>query len=116
MSLAELKQEIAKLRRLRVADRSYEAKLTQYIYMHWALPFVPFFFAWMGIPLGLRPVRASTGLGLGVSLAIALGYYMIFYTFHLIGQQGAIPHLVAAWLPNVVLFAAALALFINARR
>lgn len=116
MSLAELKQEIAKLRRLSVADRSYEAKLTQYIYMHWALPFVPFFFAWMGIPLGLRPVRASTGLGLGVSLAIALGYYMIFYTFHLIGQQGAIPHLVAAWLPNVVLFAAALALFINARR
>lgn len=116
MSLAELKRELANRRQLGLPWRPHQVQLIQYIHMHWALPWLPFFFAFVGVPLGLRPARATAGIGLGLSLVIALAYYVIFYSLHLVGQQGAINNLVAAWLPNGVLFAAGIALFMHARR
>ncbi|MCE5240600.1 LptF/LptG family permease [bacterium] len=115
MSLRELWRELANRRRMGMAFRPYQVQIIQYIHMHWALPWLPTFFAFVGIPLGLRPARATAGIGLGLSLVIALAYYVMFYSLVLVGQQGAIPCVVAAWLPNTVLFGAGIALFAKAQ-
>jgi lipopolysaccharide export system permease protein len=115
MSLRELRVELEDRRRLGLPYRPNQVQVVQYIHMHWALPWLPFFFAFVGIPLGLRPTRATSGIGLGLSLVIALAYYVMFYSLVLVGQQGAIPTLLAAWLPNGTLLAAGIALFLRAR-
>lgn len=115
MSLRELRVELEERRRVGLPYRPNQVQVVQYIHMHWALPWLPFFFAFVGIPLGLRPARATSGIGLGLSLVIALAYYVMFYSLVLVGQQGAIPTLLAAWLPNGTLLAAGIALFMRAR-
>jgi len=115
MNIAELRRELA--RRQEVGLSGYPVRqVIQYINMRWALPWIPLGFALIGIPLGLRPARATAGIGLGLSLVIAFIYYVFFQTMHLIGQQGTLPSLVAAWLPNGLLFGAGIALFVNARK
>ena len=109
MALKDLKVELPR-------GKYPRRQIIQYMKMHWALPWVSLGFALIGIPLGLRPVRATAGIGLGLSLVIAFAYYVLFNALHLIGQQGALPSVVAAWLPNGVLFGAGLTLFLNARR
>lgn len=115
MSLAQLQQQFAKLMRFG-ATRPEITQVIQYMNTELAKPWIPFFFAFVGIPLGMRPTRASTGIGLGLSLVIALAYYVLFHSMHLVGQQGAVPPAVAAWLPNGILFATGMVLFTNAGR
>ncbi|MBU0611252.1 MAG: LptF/LptG family permease [Armatimonadetes bacterium] len=115
MSLADLREELALRRRIGLPYRPDQVKVVQYIHMHWALPWLPTFFAFIGIPLGLRPARATSGIGMGLSLVIALSYYLMFYSLVLIGQQGAINTVLAAWLPNGVLLVAGAVLFARAQ-
>jgi lipopolysaccharide export system permease protein len=115
MSIAQLRHELQQRQRLGLQGYPIR-QVVQYINMRKALPWIPLGFTLIGIPLGLRPVRASSALGLGLSLAIAFAYYVFFQALHLIGQQGTMPSLVAAWLPNGVLFGAGIMLFVNAQR
>lgn len=116
MSLPDL---IARLKQLRLTGQPYKPDILaviQTIYMRMALPWACLGFALIGVPLGLRPTRATTGIGLGLSLVIVFAYYVIFNTMTLIGQQGSLPPVLVAWLPNLVLFGAGLGLFAGARR
>jgi len=115
MSLADLWEELRNRREVGLAFKPFQVQIIQYIRMHWALPWLPAFFAFVGIPLGLRPARATAGIGLGLSLVIALAYYVMFYSLVLVGQSGAISTILAAWLPNGVLLSAGLVLFAKAQ-
>lgn len=115
MSLAELRTEVDKRRRDGVRELEV-LKVLQAIQMHWALPWASLGFAFIGVPLGLRPARATTGIGLGLSLVIVFAYYIIYNTLSLVGQQGTLPPWVVAWLPNGILFGAGLGLFLSADR
>lgn len=115
MSLAQLRRELAKRRRFNTPLAGI-TQVIQYMYTESAKPWIPFFFAFVGIPLGMRPTRASTGIGLGLSLVVSLAYFILLHSMHLVGQTGAIPSVVAAWLPNGVLLGTGLVLFAHAGR
>ena len=80
------------------------------------LPFSCFIFGLFGIPLGLRPQRASTSLGLGLSLVFILFYYILMTLGRALGISGTVSGLVGSWIPNIVFGIIGVILFINARR
>ncbi len=116
MSMAELRRAISNQRLVSSPQSSEVLSLVMTMYLRWAVPWASLGFALIGIPLGLRPNRATTSIGLGLSLVIVFAYYVLFNTMNVAGSQGALPPLLAAWLPNIVLYGAGLGLFLSIRR
>jgi len=116
MTLAELSRDIHRIRQLPATAHNKLAELVEYFHMRLAIPWSALGFALIGAPLALRPKRTSTGVGLGISLAIILAYYIIFNTLRVVGEQGALPPALAAWLPNLILYGTGLGLLIDASR
>ncbi|MBC8016822.1 MAG: LPS export ABC transporter permease LptG [Sporomusaceae bacterium] len=98
MTISELKQKIKILEREYVKTNIYEVELQQRI----AIPVASFVFALIGTPLGLQPNRSSSSIGLGISIIIIFIYYTIMTITTALGQGGAIPPALAAWIPNIV--------------
>jgi lipopolysaccharide export system permease protein len=84
--------------------------------MRWAVPWAALGLALIGVPLGIRPQRTSTGVGLAISLGVILVYYPVFNMMRILGQQGALPPGLSDWIPNLLLYAIGLGLLINASR
>jgi Predicted permeases len=68
----------------------------------YAIPFACLAFTLIGAPLGLRPQRTSSSLGLGLSVLIIFAYYVLLFVSQALGQIGTLGPEVAAWLPNFV--------------
>jgi lipopolysaccharide export system permease protein len=98
MTIKELKQEIAFLRSEGAPTGIYEVELYQRI----TIPMTCFIFAMIGAPLGLQPHRSSSSIGFGISLIIIFIYYAIMTFTTTLGQGGAIPPALGAWLPNLI--------------
>jgi len=117
MTLAELSRDIQRMRKLPAAAQNKLAELVQnklaelveYYHIRLTIPWSALGFALIAAPLALRPKRTTTGVGLGISLAIILAYYVV-------GEQGALPPALAAWLPNMILYGVGLGLLIDASR
>ena len=116
MTAAELRQEIRRTRQLPAPARQGLTVLEAYYYNHLALPWAAFGFALIGVPLAVRPKRTTTGIGLGISLAIILVYYVVFNSLRVLGEQGALPPLLAAWLPNLILYGVGVGLLLDTSR
>ncbi len=116
MTLAELNRDIQRMRKLPAAAVKKLTELVEYYHMRLAAPWSALGFALIAAPLALRPKRTTTGVGLGISLVIILGYYIIFNTLRVVGEQGALPPALAAWLPNMILYGIGLGLLIDASR
>ncbi len=114
MSLAELKRDIARTRQLPAPARKKLPELVEYYHIRLAAPWSALGFALIAAPLALRPKRTTTGVGLGISLAIILSYYIIFNILRVVGEQGALSPMLAAWLPNLILYAVGLGLITDA--
>lgn len=74
-----------------------------------AVPFACLVFALVGAPMGLAPQRGSGAIGLGLSVLVIFVYYVLMFVSMALGQTGALPAGLAAWIPNIV--AASLGLF-----
>jgi lipopolysaccharide export system permease protein len=78
--------------------------------------FAPLAFALVGIPLGLSTRRKETSSGSGMSLAVAVGYFLFF----IIADESQGSHLLLTkalmWLPNVVCLALGIFLFRRATK
>lgn len=98
MSIKELKQQIAILNREYVKSSIFEVELHQRI----SIPMASFVFSLIGTPLGLQPHRSSSSIGLGISIVIIFIYYTIMTITTALGQGGAVPAILAAWLPNII--------------
>jgi len=116
MTLVELKQDIVRMRQLPASAREKLPELVEYFHMRLAIPWSALGFAIIAAPLAVRPKRTTTGVGLGISLAIILAYYVIFNALRVVGEQGALPPALAAWLPNMILYGVGLGLLIDASR
>ena len=116
MTLAELKRDILAMRQLPEPARNKLPELVEYYHIRLAMPWCALGFALIAAPLALRPKRTTTGVGLGISLAIILAYYIIFNTLRVVGEQGALPPALAAWLPNLILYSVGLGLLVDATR
>lgn len=98
MTIRELKQQISVLQREYVKSSTYEVELHQRI----AIPMASLVFALIGTPLGLSPHRSSSSTGLGLSIVIIFVYYIIMAVSTALGQGGAVPAVLAAWMPNII--------------
>lgn len=67
-----------------------------------AIPFASLAFALLGAPLGLKPRRASSSIGLGLSILIIFGYYIAMFFSMAMGETGFFPAWLSAWLPNIL--------------
>lgn len=118
MTLVELRERIYLHQQLLAPaqQRKDLIILREHYQIRLAAPWCALGFALVGVALGRRPQRTSTGVGLGVSLVIILAYYIIFNVSRIIGEQGTLPPALAAWLPNFILFATGGGLLIDASR
>jgi lipopolysaccharide export system permease protein len=98
MTIKELKQEINLLKSEYISTANYEVELQQRL----SIPMASFVFALIGTPLGLQPHRSSSSIGLGLSIIIIFMYYTIMTVTTALGQGGAIPAVLAAWIPNLI--------------
>lgn len=66
------------------------------------LPFASLVFALIGAPLGVRPQRASRGVGFGLSVIISFLYWIALQFVSILGRGGTLPPNLALALPNVL--------------
>ena len=118
MTLAELRGKIGRYQQIPANARPGRELivLREHYHIRLAVPWCALGFALIGVSLGQRPQRTSTGVGLGLSLAIILAYYIVFNILRVIGEQGTLPPVAAAWLPNFILFTIGVGLLIDAAR
>jgi lipopolysaccharide export system permease protein len=70
-----------------------------------SMPFAAFVLALVGLPLGVQPSRSQKTWGAGISAALGLAVFVIYYGILSIGltlaESGAVPARIALWLPNI---------------
>jgi lipopolysaccharide export system permease protein len=115
MTYSELQKLIAQQHRqgIRGDDVSMnEVELQRKI----ALPFTGLVFATVGVPLGIRPSRRSSGfgLGLGFSVLVIFAFYVLTSYLSVMGAKGLLDPVAAAWLPNLITLAFGIVLLLRA--
>jgi lipopolysaccharide export system permease protein len=81
-----------------------------------AIPFAPFVFAALGVPLGLRRSRAARSWGVLVCIVLVAAYYTLLNFGQYVGETGRAPAWLALWLPNLLFGAASIPLLRSAQR
>jgi lipopolysaccharide export system permease protein len=98
MSYAQLRQYIDKLVKSGVSATRYQVDLHAKV----ATALVSLIMAILGVSFGLRTGRAGVMLWVGLCIPMGFLYYMLLVLGFSLGRGGALPPLVAAWLPNLV--------------
>jgi lipopolysaccharide export system permease protein len=65
-----------------------------------AIPFASLVFALLGAPLGITRRRASSSIGLGLSIIVIFVYYILTFISMSFGELKILSPVLAAWLPN----------------
>lgn len=73
-----------------------------------AIPVAAIVIAMFAAPLATSSKRGGAAFGVGLSLATTIAYLAVFRVSSGLGHAGALPPLVAAWLPNVMFLVAAI--------
>jgi lipopolysaccharide export system permease protein len=112
MTFGELRQAIA------AKQLAGEPAFSGAVELHrrFSIPFACLAFAAIGIPLGIQPTRSVRSRGFTLSLGLILAYYILLTLGESLGQRGVLPACIAMWLPNLLLSALALMLFMRAAR
>lgn len=92
------------------------AKAKTELYLKYSVPFAPLFLALIGMPLSLKAPRDERMLGLILTYVLVFVYYLIYFIFRLLGFNGIVPPLLAAWMHNIVYGIAALVIFLMVRK
>ena len=106
MTLSELKESIAS----QEDPRTINVMRTE-IQERFSLAMVPLIFALLGVPLGIQSTRSGKGGGFAKALGITLLYYALLTTARTAGQDGLLPPYVAMWIPNILMLAGGIYLF-----
>jgi lipopolysaccharide export system permease protein len=101
MNYAELKETIRTLKEQGAAAKAVREMEVE-LHNKLAIPFASMVFALVGAPLGLRRLRGGTSVGLGLSVMIIFGYYIVWHGMHVLGEGGQVAPLLASWLPNAI--------------
>ncbi|MGQ9524557.1 MAG: LptF/LptG family permease [Armatimonadota bacterium] len=110
LTFRQLQQLIAAQERLGVDTLELQVQLHDKL----ALPFACLVFALIGAPLGLQRQRGSSAIGLGLSILVIFGFYVVSHYMHILGANGSVSPAVAAWLPNILGMSAGVVLSIRA--
>ena len=92
-------------KRIKIKQKTGEdvSKLMVELYLKTSLPFACFIFTLLGAPLGLKPQRSSNSVGIGISLLVVVFYYICMALGQWLGLIHALPGVLAAWLPNIII-------------
>ncbi|HQU09093.1 MAG TPA: LptF/LptG family permease, partial [Opitutales bacterium] len=80
-----------------------------------ASPWICLILVGLAIPFAISGVRVNPVVGLSKCVGLFFFYYLIVHITSLLGEQGVIAPLWAAWSPNILLIAIALYLYPKAR-
>lgn len=112
MTVPELQAAIAAKRR--AGDPAFGEAVE--LQRKFSIPFACLAFAAIGIPLGILPTRSVRSRGFSLSLVLIFAYYLLLTLGESLGQRGVLPAALAMWLPNLLLSALAMTLFLRAAR
>ena len=87
-------------------EKQYLNELKVSLYDKLALPTMSVVFALLGVPLAMTPPRARFNRGFLFSILLIFLYYLVRALCLSLGETGTLPAIIAAWLPNIVLFSA----------
>jgi len=89
----------------RISDPARLKQLYSDLHRRNSKSFAPFFFALIGIPLGLQVSRSGKGSGFTLALCTALCYYLLLKIAANLVKENLLPVGVAFYLPNLVFLA-----------
>ena len=112
MTRSELREQIKILQEQYVDTKKLEAELAQ----RYTVPMASLIFAMIGVPLGMQPNRRSSSAGFALSVIIIFIYYAGMVMATAFGRGGALPPMLAVWLPNIISGAVGLYLVRKAAR
>lgn len=99
MTIPELNEHIAKLKfRGATGVQMYEVEKQ----IRYASPFTTFVLVFMGVIVSSRKSRGGTGLQIALGFVLAFIFILFFMLCRTFAETGAIPPIVAAWIPNVI--------------
>lgn len=99
MNLGELRAQIARLNK--DGDKAWPLQVE--LHKKFALPIACLILSAIGAPLALRIKKASRGVSLALSVAIAVFYYILLATGESLGSRGQIEPALGVWFPNLTL-------------
>ncbi len=106
MSVRELRAFIRILR----SSGENAARYIVEVQSKFAVPASAALFALLAVPLGLRPHRSGPSIGMGLTILVLVGYYIMISISLTLGQGGRLHPVIAAWAPDAVLATGALVL------
>lgn len=112
LSFSELKSYIRMLQNEGADVNEYRVQLYQKI----ALPLASLVFALIGTPLGLRPYRSSSAMGLGLSIVIIFAYWVLMHYMTILGRNGAVSPAAASFIPTLAGTCIGIALIVRAAK
>jgi len=86
------------------------------VHKKFALPAACLVFGLIGLPLGIVTRRGGRAAGFAISVAIVLGYYVLYATGEAKAIEGNVSALLAMWLPNALLLVLGAAALYRSRR
>jgi len=102
LRFAQLQSHITSLERLGVDV----AKLRVQLHLKLASPLVALVMTLIGIRFSFTVGRRGTLYGIGISIVIAIVYWVLLKVFEALGNNAVLPAPIAAWAPNVLFGAA----------
>ncbi|MFQ5532367.1 MAG: LPS export ABC transporter permease LptF [Candidatus Methylomirabilales bacterium] len=99
--------------RERRATGGWTANLMVSFHQRFSAPAACLVFILLGTPLAIRVHRSGRGISLGLTLLLAMIYYVLMISGEGLGDKGVIPPIWASWLPNLVLGVIGLIFFIG---
>jgi lipopolysaccharide export system permease protein len=99
LSLTELLQRSAELK---AQGKNYHPPLVEF-HKKLAIPVCCLLFTLVGVPLGSRFRKGGRGISLAISVACALGYYMLIVAGEALGDRGLVSEAVVMWFPNALI-------------
>lgn len=98
MNFAELR---AYIERERV--RGQDTKHLEILLWHkTAIPFAALVFAIVGVALGITSPRSGKALGIGLSILVVFGYYVLFSITSTLAEGGVLPPFLGTWVTNIL--------------
>ena len=86
------------------------------LYQKIALPLTSLIFALIGTPLGIRPHRSSSAMGLGLAIVIIFAYWILMHYMTILGNNGTVSPAAASFIPTFAGGAVGIALIIRAAK
>jgi lipopolysaccharide export system permease protein len=111
MGFRELRRFIRSLERSGADDNEIKVELSLKI----AIPVACVIIVFFGAPLATSTQRGGTAFGIGISLATTIIYLMLIQLTKAVGEGGAIPPYLAAWIPNMIFGAIGIVLMARVR-